>query len=130
VLYMEKQIKQVLEFYDAFGHPKSESPKYLETHRLIMRHNILTEEVVELLNAGVHGDLANVGDAIIDCMYILIGTAIEFGLSDKLTAMFDEVHKSNMSKLGEDGKPIYREDGKVMKGPNYKKPNLIDIVYD
>ncbi len=78
----------------------------------------------------MYGDLANVGDAIIDCMYILIGTAIEFGLSDKLTAMFDEVHKSNMSKLGEDGKPIYREDGKVMKGPNYKEPNLIDIVYD
>ena len=127
---MEKQIQQVLEFYDAFGHPKADSPKHIETHRLIMRHNILNEEVVELLNAGVKGDLVEVGDAITDCLYILIGTAIEFGLADKLSAMFDEVHKSNMSKLGEDGKPIYREDGKVMKGPNYKKPNLIDIVYD
>jgi predicted HAD superfamily Cof-like phosphohydrolase len=97
---------------------------------LIMRHNILNEEVVELLNAGVTGDLVEVGDAITDCLYILIGTAIEFGVADKLPAMFDEVHKSNMSKLGEDGKPIYREDGKVMKGPNYKKPNLIDIIYE
>lgn len=127
---MEKQIKQVIEFYDAFGHPKADSPKQVETHRLIMRHNILNEEVVELLDAGVKGDLVEVGDAITDCLYILIGTAIEFGLADKLPAMFDEVHKSNMSKLGEDGKPIYREDGKVMKGPNYKKPNLIDIIYE
>jgi predicted HAD superfamily Cof-like phosphohydrolase len=127
---MEKQIKQVLEFYDAFGHPKADSPRYIPTYRMIMRHNILNEEVCELLDAGVKGDLAEVGDAITDCFYILIGTAIEFGVAHKLTAMFDEVHKSNMSKLGEDGKPIYREDGKVMKGPNYKKPNLKDIIYD
>ena len=126
---MERQIKQVEEFYDAFNHPKASAPKYMETERLIMRHNILHEEVVELFDAGITGDIVEVGDAITDCLYILIGTAIEYGLADKLPAMFDEVHRSNMSKLGEDGKPIYREDGKILKGPNYQPPYLKDIVY-
>lgn len=126
---MEKQIQQVLEFYNAFGHPIASNPKYLSEERVIMRHRLLNEEVLELFDAGITGDVSEVADAITDCFYILIGTAIEYGIADKLTLFFDEVHRSNMSKLGEDGKPIYREDGKVLKGPNYKKPELKDIVY-
>jgi len=82
-----------------------------------------------LFDSGITGDVAEVADAIADCFYILIGTAIEYGIAEKLPAIFDEVHRSNMSKLGEDGKPIYREDNKIMKGPNYSRPKLDDIVY-
>jgi predicted HAD superfamily Cof-like phosphohydrolase len=70
-----------------------------------------------------------VADAIADCLYILYGTALEWGLGDKLPVIFDEVHRSNMSKLGADGKPIYREDGKILKGENYTPPQIKDIVW-
>lgn len=128
---MEKQIKQVQAFYEAFNMPLPETMRYLHKERALLRHKLIQEEVGELLEASMssNGTLVDVADAITDCFYILIGTAIEYGISDKLPALFDEVHQSNMSKLGEDGKPIYREDGKVMKGPNYKKPNLKSIVY-
>ncbi len=128
---MEKQIKQVQAFYEAFNVSVPDSMRFLHKERALLRHKLLQEEVGELLDASMSsgGTLVDVADAITDCFYILIGTAIEYGISDKLTALFDEVHESNMSKLGEDGKPIYREDGKVMKGPNYKKPNLKSIVY-
>jgi predicted HAD superfamily Cof-like phosphohydrolase len=84
---------------------------------------------MELFDACNKGYLVESADAICDCIYILIGTAHELGIADKLSACFDEVQRSNMSKLGEDGKPIYREDGKVQKGPNYEKPNLKHIIY-
>jgi predicted HAD superfamily Cof-like phosphohydrolase len=71
-----------------------------------------------------------VADALGDMLYILCGTIIEHGLQDKIVAVFDEIQRSNMSKLGQDGKPIYREDGKVLKGPNYFKPDIASIVID
>jgi predicted HAD superfamily Cof-like phosphohydrolase len=88
----------------------------------------LQEEVLELHEAWSNEDIVEVADAITDCLYILFGTAIEFGLQDKLEALFDEVHGSNMSKLDENGKPIYRNDGKVLKSENYYKPNLKKII--
>lgn len=126
---MEKQIKQVMEFYDAFGHPKGSKPEHLSEERVVMRHRLLEEEVVELFDSGITGDVIEVADAVADCLYILIGTAIEYGIADKLEKVFDEVHRSNMSKLGQDGKPIYRDDGKVLKGPNYSLPKLKNIIY-
>ena len=69
-----------------------------------------------------------VADALGDMLYILCGTIIEHGLQDKIVAVFNEIQRSNMSKLGQDGKPIYREDGKVLKGPNYFKPDIASIV--
>ena len=128
---MEKQIKQVQAFYEAFNVSVPDSMRFLHKERALLRHKLLQEEVGELLDASMSsgGTLVDVADAITDCFYILIGTAIEYGIADKLPALFTEVHESNMSKLGEDGKPMYREDGKVMKGPNYKKPNLKSIVY-
>lgn len=128
---MEKQIKQVMEFYEAFNMPIPETMRFLHKERALLRHKLIQEEVGELLDASMSsgGTLVDVADAITDCFYILIGTALEYGIADKLPALFDEVHESNMSKLDENGKPIYREDGKVMKGPGYKKPNLKDIIY-
>lgn len=128
---MEKQIKQVQAFYEAYNIPAPETMRYLHKERALLRHKLIQEEVSELLEASMasQGTLVDVADAITDCFYILIGTAIEYGIADKLPALFDEVHASNMSKLDENGKPIYREDGKVMKGPLFKKPNLKDIIY-
>ena len=128
---MEKQIKHVEAFYKAFNIPLPETMRYLHKERALLRHKLLQEEVGELLDASMasQGTIVDVADAITDCFYILIGTALEYGIADKLPALFDEVHASNMSKLDENGKPLYREDGKVIKGPNYKKPNLKDIIY-
>lgn len=128
---MEKQIKHVEEFYRAYNIPIPEGMRFLHKERALLRHKLIQEEVGELLEASMssQGTLVDVADAITDCFYILIGTALEYGIADKLPALFDEVHSSNMSKLDENGKPIYREDGKVMKGPGYKKPNLKDIIY-
>jgi predicted HAD superfamily Cof-like phosphohydrolase len=126
---MEKQVEQVKEFYKKFRVPFPDSLKFITVERAAMRNNILSEEVNELLNATLNNNLVEVADAITDCMYILIGTAIEYGIADKLPQLFDEVHKSNMSKLDENGNPIYREDGKVMKSNNYKSPNISDIIW-
>jgi predicted HAD superfamily Cof-like phosphohydrolase len=128
---MEKQIKHVEAFYKAFDMPLPETMRYLHKERALLRHKLIQEEVGELLEASMssQGTLVDVADAITDCFYILIGTALEYGIADKLPALFDEVHESNMSKLDENGKPIYREDGKVMKSTRYKKPNLKSIVY-
>jgi predicted HAD superfamily Cof-like phosphohydrolase len=125
---MNKQLKQVGDFQKAFGGFIGEGPSFPPLERCVLRQKLLQEEVLELHEAWSNEDIVEVADAITDCLYILFGTAIEFGLQDKLEALFDEVHGSNMSKLNEYGKPIYREDGKVMKGPFYYKPNLKKII--
>ena len=88
----------------------------------------MREENEEYLDAATNGDLVEVADALGDLLYILCGTIIEHGLQYKIEEVFDEIQRSNMSKLGKDGEPIYREDGKVLKGPNYFKPNIKDIL--
>jgi len=90
--------------------------------------NLMKEENEEYLEAAKEGNLVEVGDALGDMLYILCGTIISHGFQEKMEAIFDEIQRSNMSKLGEDGKPIYRDDGKVLKGPNYFKPNLKAII--
>mgnify|MGYP002636256679 CR=1 FL=1 len=87
----------------------------------------MAEENEEYLEAAKNNDLIEVADALGDMLYILCGTIIEHGMQDKIEEVFDEIQKSNLSKLGENGKPIYREDGKVMKGPNYFKPDILKI---
>lgn len=125
---MKKQLKQVEDFQKAFGGFIGEGASFPPLDRCVLRQRLLQEEVLELHEAWSNKDIVEVADAITDCLYILFGTAIEFGLQDKLEDFFDEVHGSNMSKLDLDGKPIYRNDGKVMKGPNYYKPNLKNII--
>mgnify|MGYP006422872109 CR=1 FL=1 len=88
----------------------------------------MAEENQEYLQAAKNNDLVEVADALGDMLYILCGTIIEHGMQDKIEEIFDEIQKSNLSKLGEDGKPIYRNDGKVMKGPNYFKPDISKVL--
>ena len=90
---------------------------------------MLQEELDELKEALAHDDYVETLDALIDLQYVLDGAFLSFGMQDVKGVAFDEVHRSNMSKLGEDGKPIRREgDGKVMKGPNYFKPDMAQFI--
>ena len=93
-----------------------------------LRFNLMKEENEEYLEAANNDDLVEVADALGDMLYILCGTIIEHGLQHKIDEVFDEIQNSNMSKLDRDGNPIYREDGKVLKGPNYFKPNIEKIL--
>ena len=126
---MKKQLDAVKEFHSAFGLGISEQPKAdLGDAVNMLRFNLMKEENEEYLEAVQNNDLTEIADALGDMLYILCGTIIEHGLQYKIEEVFDEIQRSNMSKLGEDGKPIYREDGKVMKGPNYFKPNFEEIL--
>lgn len=121
--------KAVREFHKAFAISYSDSPKaLLPPEKVKLRYDLLKEENDEYLQAALEGDLVEIADALGDMLYILCGTMIEHGLHDKMDAIFDEIHRSNMSKLGQDGKPIYREDGKVLKGPSYFRPNIRKIL--
>lgn len=128
-LHMKKQIDAVKEFHTAFkiGHSETPIADVGETKKYL-RYNLMKEENEEYLDAVQNNDLVEIADALGDMMYILCGTIIEHGLQDKIEAVFDEIQRSNMSKLGEDGQPIYREDGKVMKGPNYFKPDFSKLL--
>ena len=121
---MERQILSVVKFQEAFGINTPTQPKMLGKKRTVLRQRLLEEEVQELRDAK---NILEVADALCDIMYITIGTAHEYGLSDRLIMLFDEVHDSNMTKL-EDGKPIFRADGKVMKPESYRAPNLRPII--
>jgi len=126
---MQKQINAVKEFHTAFIIGHSETPRAdLGENKNMLRYNLMKEENEEYLEAVQNNDLIEIADALGDMMYILCGTIIEHGLQHKIEEVFDEIQRSNMSKLGEDGKPIYREDGKVMKGPNYFKPDFSKIL--
>tara|TARA_B100000401_G_C52685317_1_gene661800 strand:+ start:294 stop:677 length:384 start_codon:yes stop_codon:yes gene_type:complete len=122
---MKKQIEHVREFHNAFGITNLDKPNSnLSKEVFLLRHRLMHEENEEYLEACKNGDLVEIADALGDMMYILCGTILSHGLHDKIENIFEEIQRSNMSKLGADGKPIYREDGKVMKGPNYFKPDI------
>ena len=126
---MQKQLKAVKLFHETYGLGVSEEMKAdLGTLKNELRYNLMKEENEEYLEAVQNNDIVEVADALGDMLYILCGTILEHGLQHKIEEVFDEIQRSNMSKLGEDGKPIYREDGKVMKGPNYFKPNFENIL--
>lgn len=127
---MQKQITSVEQFHESFGLGIQKQPNgNLGEAKTYLRFNLMKEENEEYLEAALNGDLTEVADALGDMLYILCGTILEHGLQHKIEEVFDEIQHSNMSKLGEDGKPIYREDGKVMKGPNYFKPNFERILF-
>ena len=126
---MQKQLNAVKEFHTAFTIGHSETPRAdLGTSKNLLRYNLMKEENEEYLEAVQNNDIIEIADALGDMLYILCGTILEHGLQHKIEEVFDEIQRSNMSKLGEDGKPIYREDGKVMKGPNYFKPSFEEIL--
>ena len=126
---IKKPIKAVTEFHNAFRLNIEYKPKSdISTEITELRYNLMKEENEEYLQAVKSNDLIEIGDALGDMLYILCGTIISHGFQDKIEAIFDEIQRSNMSKLGADGKPIYREDGKVFKGPNYFKPDIEKIL--
>lgn len=126
---MKKRIAAVREFHSAFGLGINEDPVAdLGADKNLLRYNLMKEENEEYLEAAGNNDLTEVADALGDMLYILCGTIIEHGLQHKIEEVFDEIQRSNMSKLNHDGKPIYREDGKVLKGPNYFKPDISSIL--
>ncbi len=128
-IIMQKQLKAVKLFHETYGLGVSEEMKAdLGKLKNELRFNLMKEENEEYLEAVQNNDLVEIADALGDMLYILCGTILEHGLQHKIEEVFDEIQRSNMSKLGEDGKPIYREDGKVMKGPNYFKPNFEEIL--
>src|SRR5690554_5430753 len=126
---MKNKIDAVSEFHKAFGLGKNESPTAdLGLRKNLLRYKLMREENEEYLEAANNNDLVEVADALGDMLYILCGTIIEHGLQHKIEEVFEEIQRSNMSKLDKNGEPIYREDGKVLKGPNYFKPNISEIL--
>lgn len=123
------KINKVKEFHEAFGIQNNEAPTTaLSKEEIQLRHDLIKEENEEYLEAALNGDIVEIADALGDQLYILCGTMLKHGLQHKMEEVFDEIQRSNMSKLGGDGKPIHREDGKVMKGPNYFKPDIKSIL--
>lgn len=127
-LKMKDKIAAVTKFHEAFKLNMNQKPIANIGDRNELRFNLMKEENEEYLEAANNNDLVEVADALGDMLYILCGTIIEHGMQDKIEEVFNEIQRSNMSKLGEDGNPIYREDGKVLKGPNYFKPNIAEIL--
>ena len=126
---MNKKLKAVQDFHEAFGLGVNHEPiANLSEEKIQLRFNLMAEENEEYLEAAKNDDLIEVADALGDMLYILCGTILEHGMQYKIEEVFEEIQRSNMSKLGGNGKPIFREDGKVMKGPNYFKPNIENIL--
>jgi predicted HAD superfamily Cof-like phosphohydrolase len=127
---MKKQLEQLLEFQRAYNSARNSKPTLISEDDYVLRYKLGKEELIEYFDACKDGDLTEVADALADQLYILLGTMISHGMQDVIEDIFDEVHRSNMSKLGPDGKPLYREDGKVLKGPNYSPPNVSKYLSD
>ena len=126
---IKKPIEAVTKFHEAYGLGIENKPQANLSDKIVeLRYNLMKEENEEYLQAAQDNDLIEIGDALGDMFYILCGTMITHGMQDVMSDVFQTIQDSNMSKLGEDGKPIYREDGKVMKGPNYFKPDLEKII--
>lgn len=126
---IQAQLRCVEQFHRAVNSGVRTTPTAnigLETARF--RHELMREENQEYLDAVEAGDVVEVADALGDQLYVLCGTMIEHGMQGVIEDVFAEIHRSNMTKLGDDGKPVYREDGKVAKGPNFTRPNLKEIV--
>ena len=113
-------------FMETFGQEVKTQPSFSSEKINNLRYNLIKEELDELKKAMDNKDLLEVADALTDILYVTYGAGHAFGID--LDKCFDEVQNSNMSKLDENGKPIYNESGKVMKGPNYFKPNLSKFV--
>ena len=126
---IEKPINSVKKFHDAFNIDVSNSPTVnLPADKIELRFKLMSEENKEYFEAAKNKDLFEIADALGDMLYIICGTILTHGMQHKIEEIFDAIQDSNMSKLGKDGKPIYRKDGKVLKGPNYFKPDLKKIL--
>ena len=118
--------ESVRRFMETFGQEINKKAGFPDEKITALRYDLIQEELNELKEAIDKKDIKEVADALTDILYVTYGAGHAFGIN--LDKCFEEVQKSNMSKLGSDGKPIYNEKGKVMKGPNYFKPNLNKFV--
>ena len=135
---MKKQINHVTEFHKAFGHPINDRPTLLPEAITNLRYDLMKEENEEYLEACQAGDLVGVADALGDQLYILCGSLIAHGMQHKIEEIFDEIQRSNMSKLDENGKAIINGEngvfdsskpwGKVLKSLNFTEPNLKQFI--
>jgi predicted HAD superfamily Cof-like phosphohydrolase len=125
---MKQYVNMVAEFHQVFDQKDSTKPTLVHKNLGKLRYSLLLEENNEYLEAVENNDLVGIADALGDQLYIIYGTILKHGLQDKIEDVFKEIHRSNMSKLGADGKPIYREDGKILKGPSYTKPDIASII--
>src|SRR5690554_5438629 len=126
---MQSNLSAVELFHRTFGMGVStEIRADLGEAKNTLRFNLMDEENREYLEAVNNNDVVEMADALGDMLYILCGTILEHGMQHKIQEVFQEIQRSNMSKLGADGKPIHRQDGKVLKGPNYFKPDIQSIL--
>ena len=117
---------EVKKFMKTFGQIVATKPQFPEEKVMSLRYDLIKEELDELKKAMEEKDLLEVADALTDILYVTYGAGCAYGIN--LDKCFKEVQRANMSKLGSDGKPIYNEKGKVMKGPNYSKPDLKQFI--
>jgi predicted HAD superfamily Cof-like phosphohydrolase len=125
---MKEQLKAVETFHNAFKQENGKWPQPLSEHEFNLRHSLMKEENDEYLEACYKNSLVEIADALGDQLYILCGTILKHGMQHIIEDVFNEIQASNMSKLGDDGKPILREDGKILKGPGYFRPDLSKFI--
>lgn len=118
--------EKVGDFMEAFGQEVLDSPRYPGFSVAELRLELIEEEVQELKDGFENRNMLAIADALTDILYVVYGAGHAFGID--LDDCFHEVHRSNMTKLGPEGRPLYREDGKVLKGPNYEEPNLGQFI--
>jgi len=118
--------EKVGDFMEAFGQEVLYIPTMPDFNLSALRLDLIEEEVQELRDGLANKSMLEIADALTDILYVVYGAGHAFGID--LDDRFHEVHSSNMTKLGADGRPLYREDGKVMKGPNYREPDLTKFV--
>ena len=116
----------VKKFMETFGQMVRTKPQFPDEKTMQLRYDLIKEELNELEQAMKSKDLKEIADALTDILYVTYGAGYAYGID--LDKCFKEVQRANMSKLGKDGKPIFNEKGKVMKGPNYSEPNLKQFV--
>lgn len=125
---LHEKIKSVEEFHNVFQIGNADEMRLIDEKEYTLRYNLIKEENEEYLEACKNGDLVEIADALGDQLYILFGTILKHGLQHKIEEVYDEIHRSNMSKLDENGQPIFREDGKILKSSLYFKPDIKRIL--
>jgi predicted HAD superfamily Cof-like phosphohydrolase len=121
---MTEQIKQVIEFHEKFLQTMETKPSLLPLAEARLRYALGKEELDEYLEAAINNDVVETLDSFADQLYILLGSIVKHGMQDMIIPAFNLVHENNMKKLGPDGKPIFREDGKIIKPAGFEKVEL------
>lgn len=125
---LKEKINSVAEFHTVFKIGNADGIQLIQEKDYLLRHKLIQEENDEYLEACKNGDIVEIADALGDQLYILFGTILKHGLEHKIEEIYDEIHRSNMSKLDHNGEPIFREDGKILKSEKYFRPDIRSIL--